>query len=484
MDRKKKPPEEGARIAKVMARAGLCSRRDAEGWIVAGRVAVNGAVIRSPALNVGENDQIMVDGKPLPRRERTRLFLYHKPRGLVTTNADPEGRATIFETLPSSLPRLISVGRLDINSEGLLLLTNDGELARALELPETGWLRRYRVRALGRVSQARLDTLKSGISIDGINYGSVEATIDREQGANSWLTLGIREGKNREVRNVLGALGLAVNRLIRVGFGPFELADMPEGAVVEVPTRELRAALGERIAALADLDFSGPMSGAPPAREREFTPPRRERAGAPFKKNREERGRAAAPFKKGYEARERPPGASAGAPDARPKRVQPHHGDTHAWRGGDAPLRRKYRGVRADDWEPDPKNVAPKRTGEIADRKGRVIAVERIGEPKPERDRDDRRYGKFRGGPAGKGGERFSRGGPPRAGAARGEFRRDDKPRGKFARDEKPRGKPSREGTPRGQFERDKKPGVRDARQRRGFDRSKGPRPSRPRPKE
>ena len=193
----------GERIAKVIARAGLASRREAEAWIAAGRVAVNGAVISSPALNVTAADRIAVDGAPLRARERTRLFLYHKPRGLVTTHSDPEGRDTIFRALPRSLPRLISVGRLDINTEGLLLLTNDGGLARVLELPATGWLRRYRVRALGRVRQEALDRLRGGITIDGIRYGPIEATLDREQGANVWLTFGIREGKNREVRKVL-----------------------------------------------------------------------------------------------------------------------------------------------------------------------------------------------------------------------------------------------------------------------------------------
>src|SRR5678816_1395070 len=193
----------GERIAKVIARAGLASRREAEAWIAAGRVAVNGAVISSPALNVSAADRIAVDGAPLRARERTRLFLYHKPRGLVTTHSDPEGRDTIFRALPRNLPRLISVGRLDINTEGLLLLTNDGGLSRVLELPATGWLRRYRVRALGRVRQEALDRLRGGITIDGIRYGPIEATLDREQGANVWLTFGIREGKNREVRKVL-----------------------------------------------------------------------------------------------------------------------------------------------------------------------------------------------------------------------------------------------------------------------------------------
>jgi 23S rRNA pseudouridine2605 synthase len=252
-------PAAGERIAKVIARAGLASRRQAEAWIAAGRVAVNGSVIATPALNVTAADRIAVDGEPLPGRERTRLFLYHKPRGLLTTHADPAGRPTIFTLLPKSLPRLISVGRLDINTEGLLLLTNDGGLARALELPATGWLRRYRVRAHGEVRQDQLDPLRGGITIDGIRYGEIEAKLDRAQGSNVWLTFAIREGKNREVKNVLGHLGLAVNRLIRVSFGPFQLGELPEGAVEEVKTRTLRDQLGERVAALAGADFAAPI---------------------------------------------------------------------------------------------------------------------------------------------------------------------------------------------------------------------------------
>jgi 23S rRNA pseudouridine2605 synthase len=251
-------PPAGERIAKVIARAGLASRREAEAWIAAGRVAVNGKPVASPALNVEARDRIEVDGQPLPMRERTRLFLYHKQRGLLTTHADPGGRPTIFSVLPKDLPRLISVGRLDLNTEGLLLLTNDGGLARALELPATGWLRRYRVRAHGSVAQAQLDALRRGITIDGVRYGEIEATVDRPQGSNVWLTFAIREGKNREVKNVLGHLGLAVNRLIRVSFGPFRLGDLPEGAIEEVKTRTLRDQLGDRIAALAGADFSGP----------------------------------------------------------------------------------------------------------------------------------------------------------------------------------------------------------------------------------
>ncbi len=247
---------EGERVAKVIARAGLASRREAEQWIAAGRVAVNGAVIKSPAVNVGARDRVSVDGAALPARERTRLFLYHKPRGLLTTRVDERGRPTIFAALPKHLPRLVSVGRLDLNTEGLLLLTNDGGLARVLELPQTGWLRRYRVRAHGSVTQAALERLRQGITVEGIRYGPIEATLDRTQGANVWLTFAMREGKNREVRNVLGTLGLAVNRLIRVSFGPFQLGELAEGAVEEVRTRTLREQLGERLAALAGADFS------------------------------------------------------------------------------------------------------------------------------------------------------------------------------------------------------------------------------------
>ena len=259
-----RPPREkksGERIAKVVSRAGLASRRDAEEWIVQGRVTVNGRVINSPALDVTESDVITVDGKPLPPRERTRLFLFHKPRGLMTTHADPEGRPTVFDNLPEGLPRLISIGRLDFNTEGLLLLTNDGGLARALELPDTGWLRRYRVRAHGEVTQAQLDELKRGVEVDGVKYGPIDATLERDQGANVWLVFAIREGKNREVRNVMAHLGLEVNRLIRISYGPFQLAELPEGAVEEVKTRVLREQLGEKIATLAGADFNRPMPG-------------------------------------------------------------------------------------------------------------------------------------------------------------------------------------------------------------------------------
>jgi len=256
-----KPKKAGERIAKVVARAGVASRRDAEELITSGRVSVNGRVINSPALDVTANDTVAVDGKVLPPRERTRLFMYHKPRGLMTTHDDPEGRPTVFDNLPEGLPRLISIGRLDFNTEGLLLLTNDGGLARALELPDTGWLRRYRVRAHGEVTQGQLDELKKGVEVDGVKYGPIDAQLERDQGANVWVVFAIREGKNREVRNVMAHLGLEVNRLIRVSYGPFQLGELEEGLVEEVKTRVLREQLGDKIAALAGAEFNRPEPG-------------------------------------------------------------------------------------------------------------------------------------------------------------------------------------------------------------------------------
>jgi len=236
------------RIAKAIARAGICSRRDAERMIEEGRVSVDGRVLTSPALNVTGREVILVDGKPLPAAEGVRLWRFHKPRGRVTTHKDPEGRPTVFDSLPENLPRVISVGRLDYNSEGLLLLTNDGALARHLELPATGWLRRYRARAWGKVTAEQLEALAQGVTVEGVRYEPIEARLDREQGDNVWLTLALREGKNREVRKVLGSLGLDVNRLIRTSFGPFQLTDLAPGAVAEVDRRVLRDQMGPRMA--------------------------------------------------------------------------------------------------------------------------------------------------------------------------------------------------------------------------------------------
>ncbi|MHA6326092.1 pseudouridine synthase [Roseivivax sp. CAU 1753] len=236
------PP--GDRIAKVLARAGVASRRVAERMIIEGRIAVNGVVIDRAALNVTDKDRITVDGKPLDAPEPARLWLYHKPTGLVTTARDEQGRATIFDDLPEDLPRVMSVGRLDLNSEGLLLLTNDGGVKRKLELPSTGWLRRYRVRVNGRPTDATFDPLRKGLTIDGQRFQPMIVTLDRQQGANAWVTIGLREGKNREVRRAMEDIGLKVNRLIRISYGPFQLGQLKPGAVEEIRPRVLRDQLG------------------------------------------------------------------------------------------------------------------------------------------------------------------------------------------------------------------------------------------------
>lgn len=253
------------RIAKRLARAGLCSRRDAERWIAEGRVKVDGQVLASPAVNVDDASVILVDDQPLPVIEPPRLWRYHKPDGLVTSNRDPEGRATVFDRLPKDLPRVVTVGRLDMDSEGLLLLTNDGALARYLELPSTGWVRRYRVRVFGPLDEARLAGLKKGIRIDDVEYGPIEVTIDKASRTNSWLTVGLREGKNREIRRVMEHLGLSVSRLIRVTYGPFQLGDIEPGGVEEVKRRVLKEQLG-----LVGGDDSGYARAKP---RRAGTPP-------------------------------------------------------------------------------------------------------------------------------------------------------------------------------------------------------------------
>ncbi|MER2508057.1 MAG: pseudouridine synthase, partial [Amaricoccus sp.] len=298
--------DDGNRIAKVIARAGLCSRRDAEAWIEAGRVAVNGVVIESPALDVLPTDTIEVDGAPLPERERTRLWLYHKPKGLETTEHSPEGRPTVFDNLPEGLPRVMSVGRLDINTEGLLLLTNDGGLARVLAHPKTAWLRRYRVRVFGPIDQAQLDTLRDGITLTDpeegeVTYAPIVARLERSRGDNSWLTMDLREGKNREIKKVLEHFGLQVTRLIRISFGPFQLGDMPEGTAEEIRGRYLRDQLGERLAVEAEADFDGPIfehlaqaMDAPKPRGRDRDDrggdERRDRGRPPFRERDEGRG--------------------------------------------------------------------------------------------------------------------------------------------------------------------------------------------------
>jgi 23S rRNA pseudouridine2605 synthase len=490
---------DGERIAKVMARVGLCSRRDAEEWIAAGRVSVNGEILASPAFNVGPSDDVRVDGKPISERQRTRLFAFHKPRGLVTTSRDPEGRQTVFEALPADLPRVVTIGRLDINTEGLLLLTNDGGLARVLELPETGWLRRYRVRAHGAIEQARLDELKDGVTVEGVHYAGIEARLERAVGANVWLMIGLREGKNREIKRVLEHLGLQVNRLIRVSFGPFELGDLREGAVAEVQTRVLRDQLGVRLAKKAHADFDAPILETPAeppapvaadrrdARDSRGERPRPQRAGEmggerpPRKRVFSERGEEPAP---GFASREDARGG-AGAPK-RPSRHAPQ------------PRKRKHvsilRAEARDQEAEERRRVARSAT---KDRKGREVKVERIstvrapgappvaavgerGIPKDLRSKSGGQRPRLQGSP---GSGRPAR--PPRDRAEGGERQRFDRPAG-----DRP-ARPSRdhaEGGERRHFERPT--GDRSARpsrdraeggERKRFDRAAGERHERPR---
>ncbi len=422
----------GERIAKVMARVGLCSRRDAEEWILAGRVSVNDEVLKSPARDVLPTDQVMVDGEPLPTRERTRLFLYHKERGLVTTARDPEGRPTVFSRLPANLPRVITIGRLDINTEGLLLLTNDGGLARIIELPETGWLRRYRVRCYGEISQPVLDSLRAGVTVDGMNYGPIEATLDREKGDNVWLTLGLREGKNREVKRVLEHLGLKVNRLIRVSFGPFQLGELSDGAVEEVKTSFLKAQLGPALTEESGVDFEAPVFNHEPEPEPE---PVRERYQRPERAERSERSerpdRTERPERPVRPVRGRPdetdnrrgkpdrmsrtgprpsrPSSSRSRDDApdtgaeapvRPKWRHPTEPLRSIWRASDetpeTSTRRAPKAPRrgADPQEARAENAARehKRAGSIKTRSGKSVLVEKLAPSRrdePVRERSD-----------------------------------------------------------------------------------------------
>lgn len=263
------PPPPGERIAKVLSRAGVASRREAERMIEAGRVQVNGQRIDSPALNVTGADRITVDGKPLAPPDPPRLWLYHKPAGLVTSAQDEKGRPTVFDNLPDDLPRVMSIGRLDLTSEGLLLLTNDGAIKRRLELPSTGWVRKYRARVNGRPQDADFAPLRAGLVIGDEKFQPMQVTLERQQGANAWVTVALREGRNREVRRAMEAVGLVVNRLIRISYGPFQLGDLGPGAVRELPRRVLRDQLGEDA-----VPRTGP-DGHRPGTKRPGSPPKR-----------------------------------------------------------------------------------------------------------------------------------------------------------------------------------------------------------------
>lgn len=393
-------PQEPERISKLLARAGIASRRDVERMIMEGRVSVNGVVLDTPVVNATFADRIEVDGHPVRGIERTRLWLYHKPAGLVTTNADPEGRPTVFEHLPEDLPRVMSVGRLDINTEGLLLLTNDGGLARVLELPATGWLRRYRVRAHGKIDQEALDGLKDGIAVEGVLYGGIDATLDKVQGSNVWITMGLREGKNREVKNVLGALGLEVNRLIRISYGPFQLGDLPEGQAQEIRGRTLRDQLGPRLIEDAKANFEAPLfqhdhddKDDAPAR----TPGERDEAkGEPFQKREGDRRE---------KARGRPDAGAQRSGDRGNGRGGDKHGgwgadkrDRDEGRFADRPKREPGNRARTSNvWmAPGARPVAEKKAGSAEGEE----AVKREPRARPEGAPKTKRYGRTRDGDA------------------------------------------------------------------------------------
>lgn len=509
--------DEPQRISKILARAGVASRRDVERMIMEGRIKLNGVILDTPVVNATLADAIEVDGQPIRGIERTRLWLYHKPAGLVTTNADPEGRPTVFDNLPDELPRVLSIGRLDINTEGLLLLTNDGGLARVLELPSTGWLRRYRVRAHGDVDQAALDRLKDGIAVDGVLYGAIEATLDRVQGSNVWITMGLREGKNREIKNVLGALGLDVNRLIRISYGPFQLGELPEGHVQEIRGRTLRDQLGPRLIEDAKANFDAPLyndQAATTARDQHEEDEPEQRRSSRWEKPEDKRERALARLDTRRD--DRRDGKRGGRDrderdskfEDRPKRAPATRARTaNVWMApGARPLAEKKpksvdgdateKPVRRERPEGAPKTkrygrnkdgLATKTTGKFdPDRKGGAKDFARADKParpfvksrdedgewisaaEPVRRRDEGRDGGFGRRRSFEGGERNSRDHGDRPPRREG----GDRPRGD---------RPARaEGGERSRFDKPRSPRAEGDRPRReGADRSRGDRPAR-----
>ena len=428
--------QDAERIAKRMARVGLCSRREAESWIEEGRVSVNGRILKSPAHNVGPKDKILVDGKPIPDAEPTRAWLYHKPRGLVTSHSDPEGRRTVFEALDEDMPRVISVGRLDINTEGLLILTNDGGLARILELPSTGWMRRYRVRAFGTLSEANIKAMEKGMVVDGVAYGPIEVKVDKGSGENIWLTLGLREGKNREIKKVLGAFDLKVSRLIRISYGPFMLGDLKEGEAREIRPKVLKDQLGERLIRDAHLHF-------PDTREAGLInsrPRKSAQSSSAEEKPRPNRGKQRASMAK-----------SDGKPDAR--RAREATSDRPKFSTRDKPRQERGDKPRSDKPRSDrPRSDAPKSDRPRSDR------------PHSDRPRSDRPFSDR------------PRSDKPRSDKPRqerGDKPRSDKPRSDWSKSDKPRSDKPRSDKPRGYSPRGQKPRFGDG----GKDGGRGPRP-------
>lgn len=435
----------GIRIAKAMARAGVASRREVERLIGLGKVAVNGRILDSAATLVRPEDILTLDGEVVGGPEPTRVWRYHKPAGLLTTHSDPGGRPTVFQHLPEGMPRVISVGRLDFNTEGLLILTNDGELARALELPSTGWVRRYRARAHGSTTQARLDTLQNGVEVEGVRYGPIEAKLDKAQGANVWITVSVAEGKNREVRKVLESLGLKVNRLIRLSYGPFTLGTLGSEEVEEVGPRVIREQLAEFVAE-ENLPKGDKVSTPLPKNTRRLaSAPRRAREGVadPTLKPSRVRAREAAEAERAETEAARPPRRAA---PARGGFDRPRAGPQD--RAGRAGASRGGRLIGADE----ARSRRPAREGDERAFKPRGPRTDRAeaGEGRPTKPFRPRAEGGFPRGPKrdAAASERPARSAPARGAPPRGDPRPDGDERPRGPRSTGPRKGPGTGGAP------------------------------------